>query len=123
MQSLQTEERGVWESSVPFFFIMFAVNVSTECHFRCVRAYLTLMQLLFETGNVSKEHLENNRRILCSFLMSLDFSNNDLQQQNAAPGGTADNKNELEFYNDNDNNEDDKIISNYRMAIKLAMPE
>ena len=154
VHALQAEARGVWESSAdkdskilllpeqyspslfrakkghcvfvtPSFFIMFAENVSIEACFWCVKAYLTLMQLLFKTGNVSKEHLEHNRRILCSFLMALDFGNsNNLQQDD-----TGVDEDYMEYCNDdnesyNDSAKDnakDKKEASFILARRLAL--
>jgi hypothetical protein len=57
------------------YFIAMAENVTTKSRFSSVKAYLTCMDFLAASGNISAEAVDKMRPLMQSFLMGLEFGN------------------------------------------------
>ena len=68
------------------FFMAFAEKVPMEVRFRCITAYITCLDFMEASGNQSLEKVEQQRAILGSFLMGLEFG----QQSSTSTTGIDD---------------------------------
>lgn len=116
-------------------FVVAAVGVRRKSRFHSARNYLRKMELLAASGNISVERLENERKIIRSFLMALEFGDEFSASEVRRNGSSVleeykdGYEQEDDFGNDNndsnlDNANDDKEdpMSGFRLAIRCMFP-